>query len=209
MGWKAFFQKEYDQAETYGAECLRLRRKLGVKVGVAAALDLLGTVARVKGEFKKAEALLEESLMTVKGMQSRFTTSVTMTQLGHVAQAQGDFERAAALYTEAMNLSSEIDDEVDILEQLGHLLFTRWRQGRPEIAAPLLSDVMALSQKLGLHQSAAAFLLEQAQAATFYSDRGRAIAAYEIALSLAPEITTTERAELQAGLSLLLNGPTA
>jgi len=207
LGWKAFFQKEYDRAEAIGLECLRLRRKIGVKVGVAAALDLLGTVARVKGEYKKAEALLEESLMTVKGMQSRFTSSVTITQLGHVAQAQGNFERAAAFYTEAMNLSREIDDAVDILELLGHLVLVRWRQGQRDVVATLLTSAVAMSQRLGLNQSAAAILMELAQLAESQDDLGRAKAAYEIGLFLAPEITTAERVEFQAGLDLLLGSP--
>lgn len=203
LGWKAFFQQDYEKAEAIGMDCLRLRRKIGVKVGVAAALDLLGTVARVKGEFKRAEALLQESLMTVKGMNARYTTSVTLTQLGHVTLALGDAERAALYLTEALNLSREIDDNHDVLELLTHLMVVRWVQGEKQQCALLMTDAVLLSQRLGLNQSAAAIVLDLAHTAQSQNDIRRARAAYEMALALAPSLTTSERSELETCLALL------
>ncbi|MCL4869332.1 MAG: adenylate/guanylate cyclase domain-containing protein [Anaerolineae bacterium] len=196
LAWKAFLSKEYDRAEMLGQECLRLRRKIGVKAGVAAALDILGAVARVKGEYQQAEALLQESLLISKGLSSFLTTNVTLIQLGHIAQARGEYERASDYFGEALHLSRQLNEDKDITELLGHLMIARWRQGDVPSAAALLAEAVSLCHRLGLEQSAAAYLIGLTKTTHAQDNPDRAKAIYEIGITLISDLTEAERAEL-------------
>jgi len=89
-------------------EALALGRKLGDELISAYALNNLGEVARVRGEYGRALACGEEALSTYREMGDGFQTAQTLSWLGGAAAINGDHEAAARFIGEALPLAQQL-----------------------------------------------------------------------------------------------------
>jgi tetratricopeptide (TPR) repeat protein len=70
--------------------------------GVAAALNNLGTIAGLRGDYERATAWHEAALALRRELGDTWGVAHSLTNLGDVASDQGVYERAATLYEEGL-----------------------------------------------------------------------------------------------------------
>ncbi|HEX5991335.1 MAG TPA: helix-turn-helix domain-containing protein [Thermomicrobiales bacterium] len=102
----AIFQGDYDRAGAFIAEELRLSRELGGPVLVGRAHTAAGLLAYRRGEFGRAEDLVEEACRILREHVDALPEPVlrlgaAILELGDIALAQEQFDRAARHYENA------------------------------------------------------------------------------------------------------------
>ncbi|MBM2842919.1 MAG: Protein kinase protein [Anaerolineales bacterium] len=124
-------------------EALDKFRELGDKPGTAEALNLLGELARVEGNYPAAKRYYEECLETVKDTGERFREAVQYDNLGIVAYHQGNPELAQRLLKQALAIFQEFRSHYFLAMALTSLAGPTAALGRPRRAALLLSAAAA------------------------------------------------------------------
>jgi tetratricopeptide (TPR) repeat protein len=97
--------------------------------GAGLALDNLGFVAQLQGNYEGATRYLEESLALAQAIGNRQGEANTLLNLGHVATAQERREEAAVFYQQALKLARELEVVPVMLEILAGLA---WIQPEPQ-----------------------------------------------------------------------------
>src|SRR5688500_4758497 len=123
----------------------------------AAMLAYSGEEARTQGDFDRARALYEESLVLSREIGHPSMVAGSLCNVGYIAQHLGDPELGVLPFTEALRLAWEHGDTRTAANCLAGLAGTVGDLGRPEHAARLFG--------------AAAALLETTDAAMWPSDR--------------------------------------
>jgi tetratricopeptide (TPR) repeat protein len=122
-------------------------RKRGWQVMVGWALNHLGHVAQLEGNFERAEALHSEALpIFLNGDEQGIAWSHE--GLGQAALAQGDLKQARAHFIESMRVFQELGDSA-ITWSLAGLASIALLNEEPERAAMIWGAVAALRAKSG------------------------------------------------------------
>ena len=100
----AFTQGDYANAEALAVEYLAVSQEIDEPRGAAAALNLMGVVARAEGQFDRAAGVFTEALTLCQRQALADWAAPALRNLGTVAYWQGTFDRATALGTEALML---------------------------------------------------------------------------------------------------------
>ena len=82
-------QGDFGRAARLYGESLAIRREVGNKQGIAAALTHLGYVARARGEYEQALAVYEESLAILQGVGDRIGIAQCLEGVAYTVCAQG------------------------------------------------------------------------------------------------------------------------
>ena len=96
-GFLALLQCEYDPARGQLEEALGLYRVLGDERGVASSSQILGSIARERGDYARAEALHEESLALWRELGDEAGEARSLNYLAYVAWLQQKHQRAKKL----------------------------------------------------------------------------------------------------------------
>ncbi len=129
----------------------------------ARALNCAGEIARFRGEYERAEALLEEALALYRAVDDRDGIAATLYNLGRLAHAQGRLEHAAEHYEASLALHRARDDA--------------------QATARVLTSLGALAEEEGQLARAAAFLEESLTLyGTVRDERGVAMARSNLAV---------------------------
>ncbi len=115
----------------------------------AHALHGAGTLARVQGNYVRARALFDESMVLYRDQKDTRGCARVLNDLGSVAYHQGDYAGARALYAESLTLQQELDDTVGIANALGNLGNVAFEQGDYMQARTLLEKGLTLRRELG------------------------------------------------------------
>jgi tetratricopeptide (TPR) repeat protein len=128
---------------------LALAREQENEWGIAMSLHHLGAAATLHGEFKQAQALLEEGLVLSQKIGSWAITDYLLGDLAFLAETQGDFKQAGALYEEDLARAQRHQDVWSICYALGHLSSIAYTQGDYGQARALCAQSLALAYELG------------------------------------------------------------
>ncbi|MFJ4790829.1 ATP-binding protein [Streptomyces sp. NPDC088794] len=152
----------------------------------AAALDELGCVRLMTGEFAQAAGLHERALALYEDLGTRLGQANALDGLGCARLATGEYAQAAGLHERALALYEDLDNRLGQANALHELGSVRLMTGPYAQAAEFQERALALYEDLGnrLGQANALNLLgrarlaigEYAQAAEFYE---RALAVSE------------------------------
>jgi len=116
---------------------------------LAFTLNRLGHEAYERGDWSRAEPVLEEALERWRHLGNPWGIGVVLGKLGDVAQARGDDARAAALYRQSLDFWLGHGNElgtVEILTGLARLAAKR----SPEGAVRLFAAAEAVQTRIGL-----------------------------------------------------------
>ena len=137
-------------------EGLSLSRQLGHTLTTGWALNHLGHVAQLQGEYERAARLHEESLAPFDQIGPRHQGTVHAHQsLGETALAQGDAALATTHFVEALVLSRDLGDRAGMAWCLAGLAGVAAAGGQPERAAWLWGAAEALRQTIGVRAAPA------------------------------------------------------
>jgi predicted ATPase/class 3 adenylate cyclase/DNA-binding CsgD family transcriptional regulator len=141
----AWNQDDMKRAEALCEESLVLFRDLGDKAGIATSLDMLGSIARVRGQYATARTQLEEATALFHELGDTWKRGRCLTELARLATAQGDYSRAYVLLEESLGLYRALGDQ----ERIGWVRFLQAQmlfasQGDLARAEALIEQSLAL-----------------------------------------------------------------
>jgi ATP/maltotriose-dependent transcriptional regulator MalT len=189
VGWLAYEQGDADRMAAAAQEGLKLSARAEIEVSsVTSLLRLLGSSARMRGDYERATQLYEESLALSRGAGDRWSIAWSLLNLGNVLSDRGDYERATQLYEEGLAMSRKLGDTEMILWYLNNLGYELLLQGGYERAAALNEEAAALLREQG-HKGDLQYPLDNlGWAALLRGDHERAKASYEENLRLYREL---------------------
>jgi tetratricopeptide (TPR) repeat protein len=189
VGWLASGQGDLDRAQATAEEGLKLSTEPGLGDVVAADLqNVLGEVARQRGDYEWAVKLLEESLALHRGAEDRRGIAWSLGNLANALGDLGDHDRAKELYEEGLALSRELGGAELLGAYLISLGYVFLLEGNPERATSLNEEAVALYRKRGHRGSLQIALDNLGWAALVRGDHQRAEALHEESLVLCREL---------------------
>jgi predicted ATPase len=148
-GTLAFWQTDHDRAQSALEESLAVYRAIGDKEGIAEALDMLGLLARERGDNAESIRLHEESLPLRQQVGDRRGIAYTLSQLGKSALRAGDYEAATRYFTDGLALRREIGNTNGIAASLNMLGWTMVHQGKYSEACSYFGEGLRVCRQLG------------------------------------------------------------
>jgi len=121
----------------------------------ARALNGVGVLAYMQGDYRQATKSYEESLALRRELGDTRGVGASLYNLGNLARDQGDLARAAALLEESLTLYRGLGDTWLIAGALHGLGEVARYQGDLERAATLLQESLVLRRTLGNRQAIA------------------------------------------------------
>ncbi len=143
------FPGEAEEGVRLCEEGLALFRELDDMHGVTRALNILGELARLVGDYERAEDAYEEcrALSLQRGDKQR--AAIVMGNLSYVAMHQGDYLRAAAFLREGLTMMVELNYKYYFGLSKAMLAGPVGASGQPELAARLFGASESILQDLG------------------------------------------------------------
>ena len=135
-------QGDLSTARVRTDEALAIFRATGMNSGLYWALNSLGDLARLEGDYERAGALYEQALPYARDVGS--AVPWTLHNLGQVAQYQGEHARATALFKESLSLRQQEGEKEGIAEALAGLAGVAAATRQPERAARLFGAAETL-----------------------------------------------------------------
>jgi non-specific serine/threonine protein kinase len=102
----------------------------------AAALNALGFIARIQGDFASAQALLEDGLQTFRELQDRSGEARTLVNLGFVACGLNQLARAQSCFEQVYEIAVGLGEQLRLATALNGMgevarLQGKYREARP------------------------------------------------------------------------------
>ncbi len=137
------------EALTRHATAVRSAQRLGDRLGQANALNNLGDVRRLTGDYLGAVRDLEEALGISRDIGDRLGQANALTNLGDVRLLTGDYPDAAAVLEEALRICRDIADRLGQANALTNLGNVRLLTGDYRGAAAVLEEALGIYRDLG------------------------------------------------------------
>jgi tetratricopeptide (TPR) repeat protein len=119
---------------------------------VALALNVLGEILRMNGDYEGAREIYEECLALCRETGNRRREGMMLVNLGYVAQHQGDYELAEAYFKEETILFGELGLKYFVVLSIADHAGPAAARCQPERAVHLLGASAALSEAMGVTQ---------------------------------------------------------
>ena len=143
--------KEIEQSIGLAQESLAMFRELDDKQGISLALNILGELMRVKGDYESAGQYYEACLEIVKETGERLREAMQYHNLGVVAIHHNQLQLAEKLIKQALTISVEMDNNYNVATGISALAAPAARLGYPKRAARLLGAAHAAMRSLGVN----------------------------------------------------------
>ncbi len=137
------------EALTRHATAVRSAQRLGDRLGQANALNNLGDVRRLTGDYLGAVRDIEEELGISRDIGDRLGQANALTNLGDVRLLTGDYRGAAAVLEEALGICRDIGDRLGQANALTNLGNVRLLTGDYRGAAAVLEEALGIYRELG------------------------------------------------------------
>ncbi|MFJ5547868.1 BTAD domain-containing putative transcriptional regulator [Streptomyces sp. NPDC093225] len=126
---------------------LAAARRGGDRLGQAALLHSLGSLAVTKQDFAGAETRFQRSAAIFEEIGDEPGAALASRGLGYLARVHGRFDEAAAHYESALRVFREGDGTVAVAYVLHNLAQLRLSTGDEDAAGPLLDEALRLSRE--------------------------------------------------------------
>jgi len=136
-------------AQDYATRLLDLERAAGDRDGECTALNILGEIARLRGDFATAIGFYEQALVICRGLRIPILEGNFLSNCGGAQVGLGDYAGAEARLVAALALPA-LRDWPGLAETYRFLAGAYLGQGRLNEARPAAETALALSQQMGL-----------------------------------------------------------
>jgi predicted ATPase/class 3 adenylate cyclase len=144
---------DLERAQAEAERALAIRVESGEPWGMAHARDALVRLEISRGDFARAAALAEESLLEWRTTQRWSDIAQELFYAASAHRRAGNAERAEPLLREGLALAAEIEDWAVTVECLEEAAAAELARGRPERARALLAAVRAWREESGFSWS--------------------------------------------------------
>ena len=134
-------------------------RRLRDRLSQASALDELGIVHRLTGDYRRAAEAQEEALRIYGHLGNRLGQANALSHLGYVRSLTDDYPRAAAELREALALYRALGDRLGQPDALNHLGTVLRLTGDFQGAVEILEEALSLCRELNYRQGEANALI--------------------------------------------------
>jgi predicted ATPase/DNA-binding SARP family transcriptional activator len=118
LGMIAMYSFDYETAQSYDTERLKLAQALGDPDGIAFGQFNLGLLCYRQGNEDRARRLFEQSMEAFRSIHHTFATSLSIYRLIELEGSQGHYARAEELAEELVNLGEREGNELSIYNAL-------------------------------------------------------------------------------------------
>ena len=162
------------EAITRHTAAVQAARYLGDRLGQANALNDLGDVRRLTGEYPAAAQAQEQALDIYRDLGNRLGQANTLHYLGDVRRMTGDYPAAVQAQEQALDIYRDLGDRLGQANALSYLGIVRHLTGDYPAAAQAYEQALGIYRDLGNR-------LGQADALRFLGDVRRATGDYPAA----------------------------
>ncbi len=159
-GVLAFLQCDYELATRRLSQVRALHEEADDQVGVAGALQRLGSIAREQARYDEAYRLHEESMAIWAGLDEPAGVAASLDYLGFVAWLEGDFARASAHCSQAVAFFEAAGRHQETASALINLGVAERYAGDGQHAAERLTRALTISREIGYTEGIAWALAE-------------------------------------------------
>ncbi|MDM8527827.1 CHAT domain-containing tetratricopeptide repeat protein [Anaerolineales bacterium HSG24] len=142
-------QGELTSAQNQYQDSLDCFRQNNDRVGERWAINGLGRLDMVFGNYEQASERFNQALTLAQEIEDKQGEVSTLTYLGQLYSAQGDYEAALEAYQQALPIFQVSDNKTNLVvlyNSMGKLYF---RQGDYEQALNAFQQTLAMAQKIG------------------------------------------------------------
>jgi class 3 adenylate cyclase/uncharacterized protein HemY len=133
-------ETQTNQADSMLQEAVALARRLGYAKGEAAAINSLGVVAEIRGNYTEAENFYKQALRIRRGLGDLREIGATLNNLGIVYDYQGRFDSALSVYRENLGIQRLLADTLKVARAHFNMAAAQQEMGLyPEAQSDLLS----------------------------------------------------------------------
>ena len=187
LGQIAWNNLEFEAAQGYYEEDLRIKQAIGDQDGIGCALLGLGTLAFDQGEDEQARNFCEQSLRVFSAIGNANVIYLPLLILGRLELRQGDYARAEECLLEQLSLGYKRGNIAEILSGLTNLgLLALVRENLPEAEARY-AESLAISRKRNQPEDARFAFWNLGNTAWVKGDLETAAARFAEVLALAQE----------------------
>jgi tetratricopeptide (TPR) repeat protein len=118
----------YDDALKSLQESLQIKRRLGMKKGIAESLEMMASVQDVTGQSNQAIKNYTEALSIMRDLGDKQGTADVLTDLGAFHLEHGKYDEALKLFKESLQLHMEVHNESSegmVLSNIGNTYLAR------------------------------------------------------------------------------------
>jgi non-specific serine/threonine protein kinase len=151
----AHHRGEYERAEAYYEQALRLWQVSGARRDIAVSFHNLALTAVLRGDLERAETLHAESLAIARELGDQHMVALSLTGWGVLLRNRGDPARARAYYEESLALFRALGDGANTALVLNNLARIARDLEDWERAVALCAESLSLFQDLGDRQGLA------------------------------------------------------
>ncbi|MCB0061627.1 MAG: tetratricopeptide repeat protein, partial [Caldilineaceae bacterium] len=149
QGYSILALKDLDEAQSVGEEILRLGRELENTFVQGHALNMLGTIDRLRGEGKKAVERFLESFICFQAHGNGVMHGVALMNVGKMLCEQGEYVAAHTYLTRSLAIFEELNDKVRHSSALRDLSILALALGDLNEAHVLLATALTLAHQTG------------------------------------------------------------
>jgi non-specific serine/threonine protein kinase len=187
--WLTFEQLDHDRAEAVAQEAMELGAEVEIESSLAASLrTMLAGPAWKRGDYERAQDLLEESLVLSREAKDKLGIAEALLQLAGTAWGRGDYERGKKLLEEGIAVCREVGYAYRLPDFLLSLGFMLMLEGEFERGAALNEEAATLCRGHGYKSGLQYTTDNLGWAALLQGDHERARSHYEESLVLCKEL---------------------
>ena len=139
----------YQEARHYLNQGLQLAQNIGDNFGASVALNILGQIASLEGNFAQARQLCTQGMNLKRQIGDRWGMTFSLLYLGRVSQAMGQYQEAQASLQESLQISREFNDRRGVANALYNLAeVARTLEREPE-AQQHYQESLQIFQEIG------------------------------------------------------------
>jgi len=130
-------------------ESLELFQELNYLPGITIALNVLGELSRIAGDYQAAEGYYQQCLELSRQADDKRRIAVTLANLASIAMHHGEFQQAELLERESIQMEVELGTKYYIGLSFACLAGIIAMRGHPEQGAILLGASESVLEKMG------------------------------------------------------------
>jgi non-specific serine/threonine protein kinase len=148
-GYLAYWQSDFEEAQSLLSESLEISRELGDPKAIADPLRILGNAVAFLGDLPRARTLCEESLSVARELGDKLQTRRALYGLAVLEAREGNRTGSLALHEEHLRLCREEGDREGEGWALSAIGSAALQQGDHSRALSLLEEGLAILEEVG------------------------------------------------------------
>lgn len=138
-----------EEAKAALEESLPIFRAFDDHREISFALNALGNIARISGDFATARLMYEESLALREALGDQWRIAHSLSNMGYLANVEGDFQDARVLCERSLEIRRGLGDLLGVAASLKVLGSVHYNMGDYQKTRRILKESVSIRRKLG------------------------------------------------------------